>query len=65
LRAVRTTITDHETPATPTSDEPCVWFITGAGSRFGRTVTEAAIAAGDVVVAAVPDLRRDQRHSRR
>ena len=29
-----------------------VWLITGATSGFGRAVTEAAIAAGDVVIAA-------------
>ncbi|MEU4666765.1 oxidoreductase [Amycolatopsis sp. NPDC023774] len=30
-----------------------VWLITGAKSGFGRALTEAAVAAGDVVVAAV------------
>lgn len=30
-----------------------VWLITGANSGFGRAVTEAAVAAGDVVVGAV------------
>jgi NAD(P)-dependent dehydrogenase (short-subunit alcohol dehydrogenase family) len=30
-----------------------VWFITGAGTGFGRTIAEAAAAAGDTVVAAV------------
>ncbi|MBO0769539.1 MAG: SDR family NAD(P)-dependent oxidoreductase [Solirubrobacterales bacterium] len=29
-----------------------VWFITGANSGFGRSITEAALGAGDVVVAA-------------
>lgn len=29
-----------------------VWMITGANSGFGRALTEAAVAAGDVVVAA-------------
>ncbi|MCL2734312.1 MAG: oxidoreductase [Actinomycetia bacterium] len=29
-----------------------VWLITGANSGFGRAITEAAVAAGDVVVAA-------------
>jgi NAD(P)-dependent dehydrogenase (short-subunit alcohol dehydrogenase family) len=29
-----------------------VWLITGANSGFGRTITEAAVAAGDLVVAA-------------
>jgi len=28
-----------------------VWLITGANSGFGRAITEAALAAGDVVVA--------------
>ena len=28
-----------------------VWLITGANSGFGRALTEAAVAAGDVVVA--------------
>jgi NAD(P)-dependent dehydrogenase (short-subunit alcohol dehydrogenase family) len=30
-----------------------VWLITGANSGFGRALTEAAVAAGDVVVGAV------------
>lgn len=29
-----------------------VWFVTGANSGFGRAITQAAVAAGDVVVAA-------------
>ena len=33
-----------------------VWFITGATSGFGTTVTEAAIARGDVVVATAVSL---------
>lgn len=33
--------------------EQKVWFITGASSGFGLALTEAAIAAGDTVVAAV------------
>ena len=28
-----------------------VWLITGASSGFGRAITEAAVAAGDSVVA--------------
>lgn len=36
--------------STPSSNQ--VWLITGATSGFGRALTEAAIAAGDVVVAA-------------
>jgi NAD(P)-dependent dehydrogenase (short-subunit alcohol dehydrogenase family) len=31
---------------------PRVWLVTGASSGFGRAITEAAVAAGDVVVAA-------------
>ena len=34
------------------TDSP-VWFVTGASSGFGRAITEAALAAGDRVVAAV------------
>jgi NAD(P)-dependent dehydrogenase (short-subunit alcohol dehydrogenase family) len=30
-----------------------VWFVTGASSGFGRAITEAAVAAGETVVAAV------------
>jgi NAD(P)-dependent dehydrogenase (short-subunit alcohol dehydrogenase family) len=30
-----------------------VWLVTGANSGFGRAISEAAVAAGDVVVAAV------------
>jgi NAD(P)-dependent dehydrogenase (short-subunit alcohol dehydrogenase family) len=30
-----------------------VWFVTGASSGFGRAITEAAVEAGDTVVAAV------------
>ncbi|RZS45221.1 short-subunit dehydrogenase [Herbihabitans rhizosphaerae] len=29
-----------------------VWFVTGANSGFGRAITEAAVRAGDIVVAA-------------
>jgi NAD(P)-dependent dehydrogenase (short-subunit alcohol dehydrogenase family) len=29
-----------------------VWFVTGASSGFGRAITEAALAAGDIVVGA-------------
>src|SRR3954471_22333124 len=42
---------------TTTRDEPGVvmnkvWLVTGASSGFGRAITEAAVAAGDVVVGA-------------
>jgi NAD(P)-dependent dehydrogenase (short-subunit alcohol dehydrogenase family) len=29
-----------------------VWLVTGASSGFGRTITEAAVAAGDIIIAA-------------
>jgi NAD(P)-dependent dehydrogenase (short-subunit alcohol dehydrogenase family) len=32
--------------------DPQVWFVTGASSGFGRAIAEAAVAAGDTVVAA-------------
>src|SRR4051794_1240439 len=35
-----------------TSPEPRVWLVTGASSGFGRAITEAAVGAGDTVVAA-------------
>jgi len=35
-----------------TSSQPRVWLITGASSGFGRAIAEAALAAGDTVVAA-------------
>jgi NAD(P)-dependent dehydrogenase (short-subunit alcohol dehydrogenase family) len=34
-----------------------VWLITGANSGFGRAITEAAVAAGDVVAAAARNVR--------
>jgi NAD(P)-dependent dehydrogenase (short-subunit alcohol dehydrogenase family) len=34
------------------TNHPRVWLITGASSGFGRAIAEAALAAGDVVVAA-------------
>ena len=34
------------------ADQRRVWLITGASSGFGRAIAEAALAAGDVVVAA-------------
>jgi NAD(P)-dependent dehydrogenase (short-subunit alcohol dehydrogenase family) len=34
------------------SNQPRVWLITGASSGFGRAIAEAALAAGDTVVAA-------------
>ncbi|MFD9336985.1 oxidoreductase [Streptomyces sp. NPDC060028] len=38
--------------ANRTADTGRVWLITGASSGFGRTLTEAALAAGDSVAAA-------------
>jgi NAD(P)-dependent dehydrogenase (short-subunit alcohol dehydrogenase family) len=35
-----------------TTNQPRVWLITGASSGFGRAIADAALAAGDVVVAA-------------
>lgn len=35
-----------------------VWLITGANSGFGRAITEAAVAAGDVVVATARRIAR-------
>jgi NAD(P)-dependent dehydrogenase (short-subunit alcohol dehydrogenase family) len=35
-----------------TPQQSRVWLVTGASSGFGRAITEAAVAAGDVVVAA-------------
>ena len=34
------------------TNQPRVWLITGASSGFGRAIAEAAVAAGDIVVAA-------------
>lgn len=34
-----------------TTNNSRVWLVTGASSGFGRAITEAAVAAGDVVVA--------------
>ena len=34
------------------ADNQRVWLITGASSGFGRAIAEAALAAGDIVVAA-------------
>ncbi len=44
-----------------TADQPRIWFITGASSGFGRAIAEAALAAGDTVVAAArrPDAMAD------
>lgn len=51
-------------PSNPASTPPpssLVWFVTGASSGFGRALTEAAVAAGDVVVATArrPDALAD------
>ncbi|MEW2414303.1 oxidoreductase [Streptomyces sp. NPDC046866] len=37
----------------PTTPAGRIWLITGASSGFGRTLADAALAAGDTVVAAV------------
>jgi NAD(P)-dependent dehydrogenase (short-subunit alcohol dehydrogenase family) len=44
-----------------TADATRVWLITGANSGFGRAIAEAALAAGDTVVAAArrPDTLAD------
>jgi NAD(P)-dependent dehydrogenase (short-subunit alcohol dehydrogenase family) len=44
--------TSAMTTATTTAERSRVWLVTGASSGFGRAITEAAVAAGDVVVAA-------------
>jgi NAD(P)-dependent dehydrogenase (short-subunit alcohol dehydrogenase family) len=45
--------TQHRTNGTSASDRSGrVWLITGATSGFGRAIAEAALAAGDTVVAA-------------
>ncbi len=43
------------------TDQPRIWFITGASSGFGRAIAQAALAAGDTVVAAArrPDAMAD------
>jgi NAD(P)-dependent dehydrogenase (short-subunit alcohol dehydrogenase family) len=43
--------TPEPTPSRPVNGR--VWLITGASSGFGRSIAEAALAAGDTVVAAV------------
>jgi NAD(P)-dependent dehydrogenase (short-subunit alcohol dehydrogenase family) len=42
-------------------EQPRIWFITGASSGFGRAIAQAALAAGDTVVAAArrPDALAD------
>ena len=44
-----------------TDHQPRKWFVTGASSGFGRAIAEAALAAGDTVVAAArrPDAVAD------
>jgi NADP-dependent 3-hydroxy acid dehydrogenase YdfG len=34
------------------TNQPRIWLITGASSGFGRAIAEAALATGDIVVAA-------------
>jgi NAD(P)-dependent dehydrogenase (short-subunit alcohol dehydrogenase family) len=34
------------------TNQPRVWLITGASSGFGRAIAEAALAVGDIVIAA-------------
>ncbi|MEO3751195.1 SDR family NAD(P)-dependent oxidoreductase [Streptomyces sp. B6B3] len=46
-------MTTNETPAATPGPEARSWLITGANSGFGASFTRAALAAGDVVVAAV------------
>jgi NAD(P)-dependent dehydrogenase (short-subunit alcohol dehydrogenase family) len=43
------------------SNGPRVWLVTGASSGFGRAISEAALSAGDIVVAAArrPDAVAD------
>jgi NAD(P)-dependent dehydrogenase (short-subunit alcohol dehydrogenase family) len=43
------------------SNGPRVWLVTGASSGFGRALSEAALSAGDIVVAAArrPDAMAD------
>ncbi|KAH7915191.1 hypothetical protein BJ138DRAFT_1142229 [Hygrophoropsis aurantiaca] len=43
------------------SSSPRVWFITGASTGFGRSVTELALQRGDIVVATMrkPDILAD------
>jgi len=46
-----------------TPQQSHVWLVTGASSGFARAITEAAVAAGDVVVAAAQKWTPLTRHT--